>query len=82
MASKPAVLLMVGHVMIHSRENTSLAARTARAQQNDALDLKFGYERHISPHDRVGWLINIHPVSESEGGGGGGERGSGREGAT
>ena len=61
--------------MIHCREDTSLAARTARAQQNDALDLKFGYERHISPHDRVGWLINIHPVSEREGGGGGWEGG-------
>lgn len=52
-------------VIVPCREDTSLAARSARAQQNDAMDLKFGYERHVSPEDRVGWLINMHPVCGS-----------------
>lgn len=46
-----------------SREDNSLSARTARAHRNDALDLKFGYERYVTPVDKMGWLINIHPVS-------------------
>ena len=46
-----------------SRDESSLAARFARAQRNDAMDAKFGYERYVTPVDRVGWLINIHPVS-------------------
>ena len=44
-------------------ESTSLSARYARAQSNDALDLKFGYDRYVTPVDRMGWLINMHPVS-------------------
>ena len=45
------------------REENSLLARKLRAQKNDAIDLKFGYEHYTTPVDRVGWLINIHPVS-------------------
>lgn len=49
-----------------SREDNSISARTARAHRNDALDLKFGYERYVTPVDKMGWLINIHPVSSPQ----------------
>ena len=29
------------------------------------MDLKFGYERYVIPKERIGWLINMHPVSRS-----------------
>ncbi len=34
--------------------------------------MKFGYHRYTTSADKIGWLINIHPVSSSRGGGGGG----------
>ena len=50
-------------MLCSSKEEASLSARYARAQRNDALDLKFGYERYVTPKERVGWLINMHSVS-------------------
>ena len=26
------------------------------------MDKKYGYERHVEPVERMGWLINVHPV--------------------
>jgi len=49
--------------IISGRDDASLAARNARAQKNDAMDLKFGYDRYVMARERVGWLINMHPVS-------------------
>lgn len=37
--------------------------RLQRSQQNDVIDRKFGFERYKDPKERVGWLINMHPVS-------------------
>ena len=44
------------------------ASRLLRSQQNDALDAKYGYERYKLPSTRLGWLINMHPVSVWGGG--------------
>lgn len=43
-------------------DGTSVSARSVRAQRNNAMDSKFGYERYTTPTVRVGWLINMHPV--------------------
>jgi DNA polymerase epsilon subunit 1 len=37
------------------------ASRLLRSQKSDAIDAKFGYERHKEPFVRTGWLINMHP---------------------
>jgi DNA polymerase epsilon subunit 1 len=37
--------------------------RLQRSQQNDVIDKKFGFERYKDPKERLGWLINMHPVS-------------------
>ncbi len=50
-------------IIISGRDDASLSARNARAHKNDAMDLKFGYDRYVMPKERVGWLINMHPVS-------------------
>ena len=45
------------------REDNSVASRYQRAQRCDEIDAKFGFERYHSSAERMGWLINIHPVS-------------------
>ena len=37
--------------------------RYQRAQRCDEMDKKYGYERHLEPVERMGWLINMHPVT-------------------
>ena len=44
------------------REDLSVASRYQRAQLNDEVDAKYGFERYSLPTERTGWLINIHPV--------------------
>lgn len=44
------------------REESSVASRYQRAQRCDEIDAKFGFERHHSSAERMGWLINIHPA--------------------
>ena len=36
--------------------------RYQRAQRCDEMDKKYGYERHVESVERMGWLINVHPV--------------------
>ena len=36
--------------------------RHQRAQRCDEVDRVYGYERYTESVDRIGWLINIHPV--------------------
>ena len=44
------------------RREDSTEKRVQRAKLNDEIDQKFGYERYKDPQDKVGWLINMHPV--------------------
>ena len=39
-----------------------MLTRHARAQRSDEIDAKFGFERYLATTDRMGWLINMHPV--------------------
>ncbi|XP_069115944.1 LOW QUALITY PROTEIN: DNA polymerase epsilon catalytic subunit A-like [Argopecten irradians] len=43
------------------REDTS-EKRLERANLNDEIDSKFGFERYKDPVERTGWLINMHPA--------------------
>ena len=45
-------------------EGSSTEARVLRIQSNDTLDVKYGFDRYKDPVDRLGWLINMHPVSQ------------------
>lgn len=40
-----------------------MEARVLRIQTQDAMDNKYGFERHKDSTERLGWLINMHPVS-------------------
>ena len=46
-------------------EGMSLEQRNNRITKIDAMDTKFGFERYKDPAERLGWLINMHPVSIS-----------------
>lgn len=50
-------------LMYARREDSSAATRYQRAQRGDEIDARFGFERYHSSAERMGWLINIHPVS-------------------
>ena len=39
-----------------------MLTRHARSQRSDEVDAKFGFERYLATTDRMGWLINMHPV--------------------
>ena len=39
-----------------------MASRYQRAQLNDEVDARYGFERYSLPTERTGWLINMHPV--------------------
>ena len=63
------VLASVTHTYTHThthtyiyREDSSVSSRYARAQRSDEIDAKFGFERYLGTTDRMGWLINMHPV--------------------
>ena len=47
------------------REDQSVASRYQRAQQSDDVDARYGFERYTHLAEKMGWLINIHPVSNS-----------------
>ena len=46
-------------------EGSSTEARVLRIQSNDTLDVKYGFDRYKEPVDRLGWLMNMHPVSSN-----------------
>lgn len=46
-------------------EGSSSEARVLRIQSNDTLDVKYGFDRYKEPVERLGWLINMHPVSQA-----------------
>lgn len=50
------------------RDDTS-SNKYQRAQRCEEMDRKFGFERYMDPVERVGWLINMHPVSKAWRGG-------------
>ena len=45
-------------------ESASTEARILRIQANALIDLKYGFDRYKEPVERLGWLINMHPVSK------------------
>lgn len=55
--------LYMPHTYTHTREDNSLVSRYTRAQKNDEIDAKYGFERYHASTERMGWLINMHPVS-------------------
>ena len=48
---------------LYFRPSDSSEKRAERAQINEQIDEKYGFYRHKDPMERVGWLINMHPVS-------------------
>ncbi len=46
------------------RSDDSSEAQLQRAIINDELDARFGFDRYKDPAERVGWLINMHPVKK------------------
>ena len=48
---------------LYFRPSDSSEKRAERAQINEQIDEKYGFYRHKDPVERVGWLINMHPVS-------------------
>ena len=46
-------------------DGSSAEARLLRIQNNEVYDNKYGFERYKEPVDRLGWLINMHPVSRA-----------------
>ncbi len=38
--------------------------RIQRINQNEEIDAKYGFLRHRSPNERIGWLINFQPVKK------------------
>ena len=44
------------------RQDDSTEARVLRIQTNELVDSKYGFDRYKDPGDRLGWLINMHPV--------------------
>lgn len=49
-------------IAISSEVETSTEKQIKRTRVNDELDLRYGYDRHKDPSEKVGWLINMHPV--------------------
>ena len=45
-------------------ESASTEARILRIQANECIDSKYNFDRYKDPVDRLGWLINMHPVSK------------------
>ena len=39
------------------------STRYQRAQRSDDIDKKYGFSRYTDSVERMGWLINMHPVS-------------------
>jgi len=62
-------VLMVFHLnferLFRPDEGASTEARVNRIHSNDVLDVKYGFDRYKDPVDRLGWLINMHPVSQT-----------------
>lgn len=44
-------------------EGASTESRLNRIQSNDVLDVKYGFDRYKESVERLGWLMNMHPVS-------------------
>ncbi|XP_074652055.1 DNA polymerase epsilon catalytic subunit A-like [Tubulanus polymorphus] len=36
--------------------------RLSRAQENDEIDAKYGFDRYKDSQERIGWLVNMHPT--------------------
>ena len=47
-------------------EGASTEARINRIQSNDVLDVKYGFDRYKDSVDRLGWLVNMHPVRKTD----------------
>ena len=56
-----------GEYLCYYREEASVSARYLRAQRCDEIDARFGFSRHVNSDERLGWLINMHPVSDWHG---------------
>ena len=45
------------------RREDSSEKRLQRSQFNDEIDVKYGFIRYKEAAEKIGWLINMHPVS-------------------
>ena len=50
------------YVYIHCSDE-GVDKRLEAAIINDEIDLKLGFERYKDPQEKIGWLVNLHPVS-------------------
>ena len=54
------------YVYIHCTcSDEGVDKRLEAAIINDEIDLKLGFERYKDPQEKIGWLVNLHPVSSS-----------------
>lgn len=37
--------------------------RLQQSLENDAIDAKYGFNRYKDTQEKIGWLLNMHPVS-------------------
>lgn len=49
-------------LIICFRDDSSAEQRLRRVKFQDEIDIRFGFNRHRDPVERLGWLINMHPV--------------------
>lgn len=47
--------------MLNFRDDNS-EFRLLQSLQNDSIDSKYGFDRVKDATERVGWLLNMHPV--------------------
>lgn len=57
------MVLMFYCFVFNQSDNAEIRVR--QSYENDAIDSKFGFNRVKDVSERVGWLLNMHPVSIS-----------------
>ena len=62
-APQSVIINILPIYILRNDEGNSTEARLHRIQANEALDIKYGFERHKDTTQKLGWLINLHPVS-------------------
>jgi len=49
-------------LLCRPEDGQSVESRMLRIQTQEVMDNKYGFERHKESTERLGWLINMHPV--------------------
>lgn len=59
------ILHLLNDLMCFCYRDDSTEKRIQRAIFNEDIDAKFGFDHLQDSSERIGWLINMHPVSKS-----------------